>query len=43
MTKFDDNIVSVIENMDKKAEEIVSFLVEHLVLPKIDELRKSVN
>ena len=43
MTKFDDNIISVIANMDKKAEEIVSFLVEHLVLPKIDELRKSVN
>ena len=43
MTKLDDNIAKVIANMDKKVEEIFSFLIEHLVLPKIDELRKSVN
>jgi hypothetical protein len=43
MSKLDDNIVKVIANMDKKAEEIFSFLIEHLVLPKIDELRKTVN
>ena len=38
MNKEDDNIFKVIVNMDKKANEIFSFLIEHLVLPKFDEL-----
>lgn len=43
MNTWDNSIVKVVANMDKKAEEIFSFLIEHLVLPKIDDLRKNVN
>lgn len=43
MNNLDDNIFKVIINMDKKAEEIFSFIIEHQVLPHIDELKKQVN
>lgn len=43
MDNVDDNIFNVIVNMDKKAEEIFSFLIEHLVLPRINDIKKKVN
>ena len=43
MDNVDDNIFNVIVNMDKKAEEIFSFLIEHLVLPRINDIQKKVN
>jgi hypothetical protein len=43
LDNVDDNIFNVIVNMDKKAEEIFSFLIEHLVLPRINDMQKKVN
>ncbi|MBR5154278.1 MAG: hypothetical protein IKW58_00970 [Alphaproteobacteria bacterium] len=43
MDDINDEIFKVIINMDKKVNEIFSFLIIHLVLPKIDELKKQVN
>jgi len=43
MNEVEKNIFNVIVNMDKKTNEIFSFLIEHLVKPKIDELKKQVN
>ena len=43
LNNVDDNIFNVIINMDKKAEEIFSFLIEHLVLPRINDIQKTVN
>lgn len=43
MDNVNDDVIKVIVNMDKKANEIFAFLIAHLVLPKIDELKKQVN
>lgn len=43
INEVEKNIFNVIVNMDKKTNEIFSFLIEHLVKPKIDELKKQVN
>lgn len=43
MNEVNEPIFDVIINMDKKVNEIFSFLITHLVKPKMDELTKQVN